>query len=146
MIAKELPERLLVVADAMLLHQLYEILGRVPGQRRPRKMGVGGDEVLCRAVKVGEIAASSSGDQDLFPDALRPLEHGDAPAALTGFHRAHQSRCTRSKNENVKALSHPAFPSLNDKRSALVVWRVQSAMTCSPLTLISRTTDDGQSR
>jgi hypothetical protein len=36
-------------------------------------------------MNVGEITASPAGDENLLPDSIGMLEHGDAPAAFAGL-------------------------------------------------------------
>jgi hypothetical protein len=40
-------------------------------------------------VKIGEIASPTAGDQNLFADAIRMIEHDDTTAALPCFDGAH---------------------------------------------------------
>ncbi len=47
------------------------------------------DEIFRRAMNVGEVAASSAGDEDFFADAVGVIEKGDAASALAGFDGAH---------------------------------------------------------
>lgn len=61
-------------------------------------MLVRGDKVLRPAMKVGEIAPSTAGDQDFLADALSVLQDGDTPSALAGFDGAEQSGSAGAKN------------------------------------------------
>jgi hypothetical protein len=40
-------------------------------------------------MNVGEVAATSAGDEDFFADAVGVLEYGNAASALAGFDDAH---------------------------------------------------------
>ncbi len=57
-------------------------------------------------MQVGEVAASAAGDQDLFPNTVGQLQHGNAASALAGFHGAHQPGCAAAENDYVKFLRH----------------------------------------
>src|ERR1700747_2296819 len=63
-------------------------------------------KILWRTMNIGEIAASAAGNQDLFPSAFRPLQHGDSPPAFAGFRRAKKASRTRSKNDHIKTPTH----------------------------------------
>ncbi len=103
-VAEELAQSFLVVGDRVLLHQRNEIRGRVARQRGLGKVRIGGDEIFRTAVQVGEVAAPAAGDQDLFADALGPLQHGHAAPAPAGFNGAHQAGCSAAENDHVKTL------------------------------------------
>ena len=63
-VAEQLPERLLVIGDAMPLDQRDEVVLGVAVERRLVEMRIGRDEPLRFAIEIGEVAASASGDQD----------------------------------------------------------------------------------
>ena len=84
-IAKKLAERFLVIGDAVLLHQGDEIGGRVTRKTGLGKVGIGGDKIFRRAMNVGEVAATSPGNEDFLADAVGVFQDGDAAAALAGF-------------------------------------------------------------
>ncbi len=73
----------------MFSHKRDEIIGRVSSQRGFCEVRIGGDEIFRSAINVGEVAASSTGDEDFFADALSVIEKGDAASALAGFDCAH---------------------------------------------------------
>jgi dolichol kinase len=59
-------------------------------------------------MKIGEVAASASGDEDLFPESVCVIEYGDAAATLAGFDGAHQSGGASAENEGVEGMGHEA--------------------------------------
>jgi hypothetical protein len=93
-----LPERFFVVRNAMLFNQRDEIRGRVPGQRGFREVLIRGDEIFRLAMKVGEITAASTGDEDFLADAIRALQHGHAPPAFAGLDGAKQASGSGAKD------------------------------------------------
>ena len=102
MIAEKLAQCFLVVRDAMLLDQSDEVRRRVPRQRGFREVRIGGDEILRAAIQVCEIAAASAGDENFLAGAIGPLQDRDAPAALAGLDRAHQSRSAGAQNQGIE--------------------------------------------
>ena len=76
-VAEQLAERLLVIGDAMALHQRDEIGLRVAAQRRPAEVRVARQKAIRRAVQIGEIAAAAAGDQDLGADPVGMVEQQD---------------------------------------------------------------------
>src|SRR6266567_2615765 len=104
-VAEELTERFLVIRDAMLFHQRDEVRGRVAGQRGLCEVFIRGYEIFRLAMNVGEITAPSARDQDLLPDSVGMLQHGDAPPAFAGLDGAEESRCSAAQNQSVK-LAH----------------------------------------
>src|SRR5208283_315002 len=81
-VAEELAEGLLVVGDAVFFDEGEEVRGGVTGQSRFGKVGIGGEEILRLAMKIGEVAATSAGDEDFLADAVGVFEDSDATAAL----------------------------------------------------------------
>src|ERR1700756_1026148 len=69
-------------------------------------MRVGGKEVFRLAMKVGEIAAAATGDEDFLADAVRMFEDSDAAAAFSGFDGAQQSRRAATKNKHIEFAIH----------------------------------------
>jgi hypothetical protein len=116
-IAEELPERFLVVGDAMLLNECDEICGRVAGQGGFREVFVCGDKVFGPAMDVGEIAAASTGDENLLADAIGTLQNGDTPPAFPGFYGAKQASRPSAKNQSVKPVDQGKISSEAESRS-----------------------------
>lgn len=94
------------MGNAVLLHQRDEVRGRISGQGGFRKMRIRGQEIFRTAMKIREIAAASTGDQDLFAGTVRALQDHDAPAPLSGLNRAQQAGGSRAKNDCVKFVGH----------------------------------------
>src|ERR1700692_2451055 len=90
---------LVVVRDARFFDQDDEIGGSVASDGGLGEMRVGGNEVFNAAVKVGEVAASTAGDEDFFAEAIGALEDGDAAAALAGPDSAHQAGRAATEDE-----------------------------------------------
>ena len=84
-VAEKLAQRLLVVGDAVPLHQRDEILRRIPAQGRDTEVRVLRQEVPRRRMDIGEIAASATRDEDLVPKACVVFEHADTPATLASL-------------------------------------------------------------
>src|SRR5579863_2406996 len=105
-VAEKLAKSFFVIWDAVLFHQGDEIRRCVAGQRRFRKMGIGGDEVFGLAIKIGEIAASAAGDEDFLAGFVGSLENRDAAAALSGFDGAEETRGSRSEDQGVEVVGH----------------------------------------
>jgi hypothetical protein len=55
-------------------------------------------------MQVGKVAAPAAGDQNLFADALGPLQHGHAASALAGFNGAHQAGRAAAENDYIETL------------------------------------------
>ena len=89
-VAEQLPERLLVIGDAMALDQRDEIMLRVAVERRLVEMRIGREEPVRRAMQVGEVAAPAARDQDFRADLVGMIEQQDLAAALARGERAHQ--------------------------------------------------------
>src|SRR5690242_1229556 len=64
-------------------------------------MRVAGEKVVGPAMKVGEIAATAAGDQDLLANAIGTLENDDTAAALPCLNSTHQPGGARSEDEDV---------------------------------------------
>jgi hypothetical protein len=71
------------------------------------------DEVFRLAVEVGEVTATSAGDEDLLARPLGALKHRHAPPAPAGFHRAHQAGSARAEDDSIKIMSQENFSRLH---------------------------------
>jgi hypothetical protein len=109
----------------MLFDQRNEIRGRVPCQRGFREVFICGNEILRLAMNVGEITAPPAGDQNLLPDSIGALKHGDTPPAFAGLYRAKQTGGPSAKNQGVK-FAHQECVSLDSEAAD---GRVSCAMT-----------------
>ena len=62
------------------------------------------EKILRLAINVGEVAAASTGDEDLLARAISVLEDGNTASALARFDGAHQSGGAGTKNDCVEAM------------------------------------------
>jgi hypothetical protein len=108
-VAEQLPERLLVIGDAVALHQSDEIMLRVAIERGFVEMRIGRDEAIRRAMQIGEVAASATRDQDFRADFVGVVEQQHLAAALSRGERAHQPRGARADHDHVKGLHVEGF-------------------------------------
>ena len=74
-VAKQLPQRLLVPRDPVPVDQIDEIPLCIARQRRFREMRIARDKVFGAGVKIGKVAATATGHQDLFADDIRRHAH-----------------------------------------------------------------------
>ncbi len=88
----------------MLLDERNKVSGRVTRQRRFAEVRVGRQEVFRAAMQVGEITASTAGDEDLLADAIGAFQHGDTAAALSRLNGAHQPGCAATQHDYVKGF------------------------------------------
>jgi hypothetical protein len=73
-------------------------------------MRIRGDEVVRRAINIGEVTTPAARDQDFLPSALGTFEHSHATAAFAGLDRAHEASRTRSENQDIKTLRQHRDP------------------------------------
>ena len=100
------------------LDKADEIGWCIARQRRFGEVGIGGEEIAGLRVQVGEVAAATAGDEDLFARPLSALEHGDTAAAAAGFDRGHEARSAAAEDEDIETvLIHGAdFTTRDQKR------------------------------
>ena len=67
-------------------------------------MGVFGEEVFGAGVKVGEVAAASTGDEDFFSGFIGVVDEEDAAVAAAGFDGAEESGCACSEDDYVELV------------------------------------------
>jgi hypothetical protein len=102
-IAEELAELLFVVGDAVLLNQGDKVGRGITGESRFGKVGVGGEKVLGPGVKIGEIAATAPGDQNLTAGFGTVFEDNDSTAEAGGFGGVEQTRRATPDDDGVKS-------------------------------------------
>jgi len=90
----------------MAFDERDEIRGRVARQRRFGKVWIRRDKVFGPAMQIGEIAASTAGDENFLSQAVGAFEHGHATAALAGFDGAHQACCASAEDECIEGVGH----------------------------------------
>jgi len=66
----------------MLFDEGEKIFRREAGERGFGEIGIGRVEILGPGMNVGEIAAATTGDEDLLADAVGVLDDGDAASAF----------------------------------------------------------------
>ena len=64
-------------------------------------MWIVGDVVVGTDVGIGEIAASTTGHQDLLAGFVGVVEHHDLPVTFARFNGAHQASCAGTDDQNV---------------------------------------------
>jgi hypothetical protein len=57
-------------------------------------------------MEIGEIAASATGDQDLFADTRRTVDDRHPAASLARFNGAHQASRPPAEHHRIKSLDH----------------------------------------
>ncbi len=88
----------------MPLDQCDEVARCVAGERRAGEVWVGGEKPVGCAVEVGEVAAATAGDEDLFADAIGMIENEDAAATLTRSDGGHQTCCSGAEHQDIANL------------------------------------------
>ena len=101
-IAEELAEGFLVPPDSVALDEFEKVLRLVERERGLREVRVLGKEVLRSAMNVGEVAAASSGDEDLAAGLWIVFEKENSAIALPGDGGAHESGGTCAENDDVE--------------------------------------------
>src|ERR1700745_1506221 len=89
----------------MLLYQRDEVGRSVSGERGLAEMRVRRQKVLRLAMQIGEIAAATAGDEDLFPEAIGALHHRNAAASLPCLDSAHQAGSAATQYNRIEASS-----------------------------------------
>ena len=91
-----------MIWDAVLFDEGEKIGGRVAGQRGFGEMRIGGEEILRRAIEIGEVGAAAAGNEDFAADAVVAFENGDTAAAFTAFGGAEETGGTGAEDEDVE--------------------------------------------
>ncbi len=95
-IAEELTESFFVVTDAVFFNERDEVCGGVASECGLGEVRIFGEEVFRTAVNVGEVAASSTGDEDFFTGLVGVVKEQDGSSALSGGECGHHSGSTGS--------------------------------------------------
>ncbi len=114
-VAEELAESFLVVGDVVAFDESDEIFWSEAREGGFGEVGVGGEKIFGRGVKVGEIAASAAGDEDFLADAIGEFKEAHTATAFGGFDGAEQASGTGAEDEDIKGARHSAR-SLGEKR------------------------------
>jgi hypothetical protein len=85
----------------VFLDEGEEVLRGVAGEGGLGEVRVGGEEVFCAGVEVGEVAAPAAGDEDFLAGGVAMFEHSDTTAAAAGMDGAHESGGACAKDEYV---------------------------------------------
>jgi len=86
----------------MLLNESDEIGGRKAGESGLGKVRIGREEIIRCAVKVGEIAASTAGNEDFLAETVGALEDGNAATALPCFDSAEQTGGAGTEDDGIE--------------------------------------------
>jgi len=105
-VAEELAEGFFVVLDAMLFDEGDEVLGREAGERGLGEVRVCAEEVFGFRADVGEVAATTAGDEDFFAGAVGVVEEEDAAASFAGFDGCHQAGSACAEDHYVELHAH----------------------------------------
>jgi hypothetical protein len=105
-VTEKLSESFFVVSNAVLFDQCDEVGRCVSRERGFGEVRIVGNKVFRLAVQVGEVAAPTTGDQDLFAYAPSAFQHYDARSALPCLHGAHETRRAAAENDDVKFVFH----------------------------------------
>jgi hypothetical protein len=101
-IAEKLPQRFFVIGDAVLLDDCDEIRRSEAGQSRFGEVRIRRNEIFGAAMKVGEIAAAASRNEDFFADLASAFEDCDATAALPCLDGAEQAGCSSPEDNGIE--------------------------------------------
>jgi hypothetical protein len=101
-IAEELAQRLLVPGDSVAFDKLQKVSGLIERQRGLGEVGIGRDEVLRRAMDIGEVATASAGDENFSARLRVVFEEKDATVALSGYCGAHETGCACTQHDYVE--------------------------------------------
>jgi hypothetical protein len=93
-----------VVGDAVFFDEGDDVGGGVAGEGGLGEVGIGGEEVLCAAVDVGEVAAASAGDEDLFAGFFGVVEEEDAASAASSLDGAHEAGGSGAEDYYIECL------------------------------------------
>ncbi|MNH22862.1 hypothetical protein D3C79_827340 [compost metagenome] len=106
LVAEQLAKRLLVVVDPVPVHQIDEILLGVARQRRLAEVGVAREEGVGAGLMVGEVATTTTADQDLAARLLGVVEQQYGATPITGLGRTHQTGRTGPDHHHIHLHHH----------------------------------------
>ena len=73
--AEELAQSFFVICNVVLLHQLDEFAGGITREGGSAEVWVVGEIIFRAGMEIGEIAATTAGDENFFSDSMVVLEH-----------------------------------------------------------------------
>ncbi len=101
LVAKELPQRLLMPWNLVLLHQCQKISRSVAGKRRLGEMWIGGEEVSRSRMEISEVASPAAGDQDLLADPVGMVKQQNPASAAARMDSAEKTCGAGAHNYNI---------------------------------------------
>jgi len=102
LIAEELSELLLMPLDSVALHEGKELGGRVPGEGRLHEVWAARGDVVDRSgANVGEVAASTAGDENLVPEPRVVFEDDHLSSPQPGGPGTEQSGSTSAHDDHI---------------------------------------------
>jgi len=101
-VAEKLAAFFFVIGDAVFFDESDEIGGGVAGEGGFGEVGIGGEKVFWRAMKIGEVGPAPAGDKDFAADAVVAFEQCDAAAAFAALGGAKQAGGAGAEDENVE--------------------------------------------
>jgi hypothetical protein len=106
LITEQLAAMLLVIADAVFLHQRQKILRGIPGQGALAEMGIVRQKMLRSRIDISEVTTPSTRNPDLLCKFLRMIDQYNAFAALGGDGRAHHPGRACADHCYIKLFCH----------------------------------------
>jgi hypothetical protein len=103
-ITKKLAESFFMIGDAMFPDQRQEIVRSETRQRRFGEVRIGGVKVFGCGVSVGEIAATTPGDQNFFADTVGVFDERNSAAAFARFRSTEEASGAGAEDENVEGM------------------------------------------
>jgi len=91
-----------VIGDAMFFNESDEIWRSKAREGRLGKVRIGREEIVGRAMNVGEIASASAGNQDFLAETVGALQHSYAASALPCYHAAEKAGGPATENDGVE--------------------------------------------
>ena len=88
----------------MPLDEPDKIRRLVARQRRFCKVWIGRKKIVRLSVQIGEVAATSAGDEYLLARPLGALNHRDAASTAAGFNGGHEAGCTAAEYEYIETV------------------------------------------
>jgi hypothetical protein len=126
-VAEQLAQLLLVIGHAVLADHGDEVPRRVPSQSRLVEVRVLREEVDRVRVHVGEVAAATTGHEDLLARLVGVVDEQHLAAACGGGHGTHQAGGTCADNHNVGRAHNTSSSTANfgvDQLPRATIWEL----------------------
>src|ERR1700678_4547296 len=91
--------------NLVLLYQLHKISRSVTSEGGFSEVGIRGEEIRCRRMQIGEVAAAAAGDQYLLADAVGMVKQNNPAAAAAGVDGAEKACCAGAHNHYIVVRS-----------------------------------------